>query len=373
MKTLKEIPYVNIAGQHVPLKEELLQAVAKVIDRGDFVLGKEVEEFELRFTKLCGTRFAVGLNSGTDALILALKALQMGPGDEVITAPNSFVASASCICLVGAKPVFVDVREDMNIDPGKIEKAITPHTKAILPVHLTGRPAGMDAIMQIAKKHNLFVVEDAAQAVLAEYRGKRVGSFGNAGCFSLHPLKTLSACGDGGVLVTDDEKIYEKAKLLRNLGLQTRENCVVWSSHSRLDTLQAALLLVKLNYLESWTEKRRANAQFYIRALQNVSQIKLPTEKPFERSVYHTFIIQAEKRDELKKFLEDHGIKTAIHYPKPIHFQSVAQELGYPKGSFPAAESQAEKILSLPIYPELTQGDLETVANAIIEFYRSQP
>lgn len=371
MKTLKEIPYVKVAGQHVPIKEELLQAVAKIIDRGDFVLGKEVEEFESRFAKLCGTRFAVGLNSGTDALILALKALGIGPGDEVITAPNSFVASASCICLVGATPVFADVREDMNIDPAKIEQAITPRTKAILPVHLTGRPADMNPILEIAKKHNLLVVEDAAQAVIAEYHGKRVGSFGNAGCFSLHPLKTLNACGDGGMLVTNDESMYEKVKLLRNLGLQTRDNCVVWSSNSRLDTIQAAMLLVKLNYLESWTEKRRTNAQYYMRALQNIPQIKLPAEKQNERSVFHTFIIQTERRDELKKFLEERGIKTAIHYPKPIHFQSAAQKLGYAKGNFPVTESQAEKILSLPIYPELTPNDLETITNAIIEFYRS--
>jgi dTDP-4-amino-4,6-dideoxygalactose transaminase len=213
-------------------------------------------------------------------------------------------------------------------------------------------------------------VEDAAQAVLAEYRGKRVGSFGNIGCFSLHPLKTLNACGDGGVLTTNDPKLYEHAKLLRNLGLQTRENCVEWSSNSRLDTIQAAMLMVKLKYVEAWTEGRRKNAAFYQKSLKGVKGLALPMDREFEKGVYHTFIVQAERRDELKKFLADSGIETAIHYPLPIHLQKAAASLGWHKGSFPVAERQATKILSLPVYPELEASDLSYVADRIKEFYQ---
>ena len=255
--TTKTIPYLNVVGQHVPLREDLLAAVARVLDHGQFILGAEVAEFEKAFARLCGTRYAVGVNSGTDALFMALSALGIGPGDEVITAPNSFVASTSCIRMAGATPVFVDVGEDYNIDVGGIEAAITPLTKAILPIHLTGRPARMDAIMEIAKKHGLVVVEDCAQAVLAEYREQRVGSFGAIGCFSLHPLKTLNACGDAGVLTTNDEALYHQLAIRRNIGLRTRDDCVMWSGNSRLDTLQAAILLVKLRYVEEWTRKRR--------------------------------------------------------------------------------------------------------------------
>ena len=221
-------------------------------------------------------RYAVGLNSGTDALILALKAIGIGPGDEVITVPNSFVSSTSCIALIGARPVFVDVCEDYNINAALIEQAITPRTRAILPVHLTGRPADMDPILEVARIYRLHVIEDCAQAVMAEYKGKRVGSFGLVGCFSLHPLKTLNACGDGGVLTTDDADLAEQFRILRNIGLKTRDDCVVWSGNSRLDTLQAAILLVKLHYLEVWTEKRRANARFYQEHLDGLSQVQIP-------------------------------------------------------------------------------------------------
>jgi dTDP-4-amino-4,6-dideoxygalactose transaminase len=368
--TTKKIPYVDLAGQHEPLKAELMDAVAHVIDHGKFILGDEVALFEQRFAALCGVNYAVGVNSGTDALIIALRVLGIGPGDEVITPVNSFVASASCVALCGAKPVLVDVREDYNIDPAQARKAITSKTRAIIPVHLTGRPADMDSILDIAQKHKLFVVEDSAQAVLAEYRGKRVGSFGSFGCFSLHPLKTLNACGDGGVLTTNDLELYEQAKLLRNLGLATRDNCVVWSGNSRLDTIQAAMLLVKLKHVEAWTEKRRQNAAFYQRALKEMKDLTIPADREPEKAVYHTFIVQAERRDELKQFLAENGIETSIHYPLPIHLQRAAASLGWGSGSFPRAERQAGKILSLPIYPELEESDLAYVADRIKEFYR---
>ncbi len=363
------VPYVNIGLQHAAIKEELMGAVSTVIDHGKFILGDEIEIFEKSFAELCGVRFAVAVHSGTDALILALRSLGIGPGDEVITVPNSFVASTGCIVMTGAKPVFIDVREDYNMDPQSIKKAITPRTRAILPVHLTGRPADMDPILEIAARHKLPVVEDGAQAVLAEYKGRRVGSFGTVGCFSLHPLKTLNACGDGGVLTTQDKKIYERLKVLRNLGLKTRDNCEVWSAHSRLDTLQAAILLVKMKYLDRWTRRRRANAAFYQKALGKLFQLRVPNDKTYENAVYHTFVIQAQNRDELKNYLMRNGIETAIHYPIPIHLQKAAADLGYGPGDFPVAERLAQTILSLPVYPELQDSQLNAVAQTIKAFY----
>ena len=366
-----KIPYVNITGQHTPIRAELLEAVGSVIDGGQFILGDEVLAFEQRFAELCDVRFAIAVNSGTDALILALRALGIGPGDEVITVPNSFVASTSCIMLVGARPVFVDVGDDYNMDPVQLEQAVTAKTKAILPVHLTGRPADMEAISATARAHGLHVVEDCAQAVLAEYRGQRVGSFGTIGCFSLHPLKTLNACGDGGVLTTNDESLYERLKMLRNHGLQTRDDCVFWGLNSRLDTLQASILLVKMKYLKVWTDRRQANATFYQRALAGIPGLQIPKDMPFEKAVYHTFVIQAERRDELKQYLAENGVGSSIHYPIPIHLQEVARELGYKPGSLPVAEQQAKRILSLPVYPELKTVELEYIANTIRTFYET--
>ncbi|MCK4967242.1 DegT/DnrJ/EryC1/StrS family aminotransferase, partial [bacterium] len=323
-----KIPYVNIAAQHAQIKEEILNSVSKVISSGQFVLGNEVNEFERRFAEMCGARFALGVNSGTDAIILALMALSIGPGDEVITVPNSFITSASAVAFVGAKPVFVDVGEDYNINPADIEEKITPNTKAILPVHLTGRPADMDAILEIAKRHGLFIIEDCAQAVCAEYKGKQVGTFGDVGCFSLHPLKTLNACGDGGVLTTNSDELYESLSILRNNGLKSRDECKYWSFNSRLDNIQAAILLIKLKYLEKWTEKRRENARFYQEKLKEHPHIQIPVDKLYEKAVYHTFVVQAEQRDRLKEKLEQSGIGTSIHYPVPIHLQKPARELG---------------------------------------------
>ena len=365
------VPYVDIAGQHAALKAELLEAVASVIDRGDFILGREVERFEAEFARFCGTRCAVGVGSGADALVLALRALGVGPGDEVITAPNSFVASASASAIVGARPVFADVGEDMNIDPGKVETAITPRTRAILPVHLTGRPADMGPILAVARRHGLAVVEDAAQAVGAEYDGRRVGALGTIGCFSLHPLKTLNACGDGGVLTTDDPELADRLRLLRNNGLRTRDDCRLWAVNSRLDTIQAAMLLVKLRYLDRWTEARRANAAYYACELAGIPGLRVPVERPRERAVYHTFVVQAERRDALRAHLEAWGIGTSIHYPTPIHLTAAAEPLGYRSGSFPVTEHQAARILSLPVYPELRAEQRAHVVHAIRDFYRA--
>jgi len=364
-----QVPYVDLARQHAAVKDRLMDAVGRVIDHGQFILGKEVELFERRFAELCGVRYAVGVNSGTDALILALLALGIGPGDEVITVPNSFIATASAIRIAGAWPVFVDAGEDYNMDPAAIVAAITPKTKALLPVHLTGRAARMEEIRAVADRHNLAIVEDCAQAVLASHKGRRVGAWGEVGCFSLHPLKTLNALGDGGVLTTNDARIYEELKIRRNLGLKSREECLFWSRNTRLDTLQAAMLLVKLEYLEQWTERRRENARYYREKLAGLHPICTPGEHEWEYAVYHTFVVQAERRDELRAFLASRGIGTAVHYPVPIHLTTAGRELGYSAGGFPVAEGQAKRIVSLPVYPELTTSDLDYVIQNLFDFY----
>ncbi len=363
------VPYVNLPAQHSPIKEELLDAISRVMDHGIFIMGRELDEFESQFAASCDSEYAVGVNSGTDALILALKALGVGPGDEVITPPNSFLASTSCITMLGAQPVFADVRDDYNIDPELVERAITSRTKVILPVHLTGRPADLDPIMDIATRHGLHVVEDCAQAVGATYKGKTVGSFGTVGCFSLHPLKTLNACGDGGVLTTNNLEIYEQFKVLRNHGLRSRDDCVIWSMNSRLDTIQAAILLVKLKYLDQWTKQRRHNASVYQKLLEDIPDIQTPVDQPYECAVYHTFVIQAERRAQLVEYLNNKGIGTAIAYPTPIHLQEAAAHLNYPPGSFPMTEQQAGRILNLPVYGELQDDQLMYVANAVRTFY----
>ncbi len=364
-----KVPYVKLSAQHTVLSQELIAVATRIIESGKFILGEEVEKFENCFSQISDSAYCVGVNSGTDALILALRALGVGPGDEVITVPNSFVATTSAIIMVGATPVFIDVGEDYNMNPLLLEKALTSKTKAILPVHLTGRPADMDSILNFAHQNNLFVVEDCAQAVMAEYKGNRVGSLGNVGCFSLHPLKTLNACGDGGVITTRDSHVYEKLKLMRNLGLKTRENAVLWSNNSRLDTIQAAFLLVKMKYLDAWTQKRIDNARYYQKHLDGIKGLRLPVDKSYEKAVYHTFVIQTDRRDELIKYLASQGIETVIHYPRPIHLQDASSDLGYAKGSFPVSEQQAKRILSLPIYPELEQEDLDYIVTTLKEFY----
>lgn len=367
MENTINVPYVRLDVEESDYKQALLAAVERVLSHGKYILGPEVEQFEKKFAALSGTTFALGVDNGTNALILSLQALGIGPGDEVITAPNSYLASASSVALAGARPVFVDVRDDLNMDPMKMEAAITPRTKAIIAVHLTGRPAQMDAIMQVAERYHLKVIEDCAQAVGASYQGRPVGSWGALGCFSLHPLKNLAAAGDGGVITTSDPALYEYLLKARNHGLRNRDECEFWSYNSRLDTVQAAMLLVKLERLKEWNEKRRSNAAFYRERLQNV--VHCPADAPGEYAVYHTFIIQAARRDALMAHLESRGIGCKVHYPIPIHLQKAAEGLGYGRGSFPVTEAQLETILSLPVYPELTQAQLEHVAACILEFY----
>jgi dTDP-4-amino-4,6-dideoxygalactose transaminase len=364
-----KVPFIDLGLQHKLLKEELLDVVSGLIDSGQFILGEDLLSFEKSFAQLSGTEFAIGVANGTDALFLSMKALGIVAGDEVITAPNSYLASASSIFLAGATPVFADVKGDFNIDPAEIKKVITPRTKAIIPVHLTGRPADMDSILAIAQEYNLAVIEDCAQAVCAEYKGKPVGSFGNLGCFSLHPLKNLSACGDGGVITTNDEDLYKNLLKARNHGLKSRDECEFWSYNSRLDNLQAAILNVKLKKLHEWTARRREIAAFYLNRFSGLDLIS-PKDKPFEKAVYHTFIIQTSKRDDLKDFLSEKGIDTKVHYPIPIHLQEAAKYLGYVKGDFPVTEKQSGEILSLPVFPELTDNQVEYVADSIINYFK---
>lgn len=363
---MRHIPYLDLRRQHAAIKGELLQAISAVIDSADFILGKAVMEFEENLARYCTTRFAIGVNSGTDALFLALKAYGIGAGDEVITVPNSFLATASAVVASGARPVFVDIRTDLNIDPTLIEQQITARTKAILPVHLTGKPADMHPILAIARKHGLRVIEDAAQAIGAEYHGRKVGALGDVGCFSLHPLKTLNACGDGGAIVTNDEAVYHTLIQLRNIGLKNRNASDQWGYNSRLASLQAAVLNVKLRYLEDWTEARRRNASLYAEYLRHGVQV--PEEQTFERAVYHTYAIQVDRRAELQQYLLGHGIETRVHYPIPIHLQQAAAALGYRRGDFPVTERAVDRILSLPIDHGLTVDDITYVAEQIRQF-----
>ena len=363
-----QIPYVNMKAQWQEERNELLPIIDKILNSGQYVGGNEIDKFEEEIAKYCQVKYAVALNSGTDALTMALHLHRVGPGDEVITPPNSFIASTAVIINLGAKPVFVDVLPNQNIDPEKIESAITNKTKAIMPVHLTGRVCNMDSIMEIADKHELSVVEDAAQAIGSKYKGKLSGSIGHVGCFSTHPLKNLNACGDGGFMTTNDEKVYIKAKAIRNHGMEDRNNVNQFGYVSRMDNLQAAILNYRLQKLDAIIEKRRKNAQSYFEAI-NIAEVCLPIEKKHEFNSYHTFVIQSEKRDDLKTFLRNQGIETAIHYPIPIHLQPAANELGYKKGDFPITEMQAEMILTLPVNQNLNQRDMENIITGVNEFY----
>src|SRR3989338_977177 len=367
MRPIK-VKYVNLPLQFESLQGEILPVITAVLKSGDFILGSEVINLEKKLAVYCGTQYALGVGNATDALILCLKGLGIGLGDEVITAPNSFIATAGAIVAVGAIPRFIDVNDDFNINTRLIEGAITSRTKGIIPIHLTGRPANMHAILEIAKKKKLHVIEDAAQAIGAEYYGKRVGSFGIAGCFSLHPLKNLNASGDGGIITTSDAELYEKLVKLRNHGLKNREEAEFWGYNSRLDTLQAAIINIKMNHLEMWNKRIRDIASRYQQNLAKI--VKVPADQEFEKAVYHTFIIESDQRDQLKSYLLERGIETKIHYKIPLHLQPAAVDLGYKKGDFPKAEKQAEVILSLPIYPELTDAQVDFVIEQITSFHK---
>ena len=361
------VPYVDLAGQYRAQRDELLAAVEGVLESGWYIGGDAVSRFEASFAELCGATHAVSVANGTDALIITLKALGIGPGDEVITVPNSWISSASCIALVGARPVFVDVRDDQNLDPDRLEAAITPRTRAVLPVHLTGRCADMAPIAEICERHDLELIEDAAQAVGAGYHGRRAGSLARVACFSLHPLKNLAAAGDAGVITTSDDELAASLRLLRNHGLVSRNEAVRWGFNSRLDALQAAILQTRVPLLDSIVATRRRNAQVYRAALGEL--VRCPSDAPGCFDVYHLFVIQTPRRDELRSFLTDRGVETAIHYPKPIHLQPAAASLGYGVGSFPVVERQAGEILSLPVHQGLREAQARFVADSVVAFF----
>ena len=363
------VKYVNLPLQNMKMEKDILSAITRVVRSGNYILGQEVGLFEKDMARYMRSKYAIGVANGTDALTIALKALDIGQGDEVITAPNSFIATANAIVQAGAKPVFVDVDDTYLIDPTKIEQAITKKTRAIMPVHLTGRPAEMQYITNIASKNGLSIVEDAAQAIGAEYHNKYAGTWGDIGCFSLHPLKTLNAMGDGGLILTNREELYKKIMMLRNHGLKNRDETELVGYNSRLDEIQATILNIKVNYLETANITRRRIATLYRNGLSDL--VKVPSEWVHETQVYHTFIIQSDKRNELKGFLEGRGIETKIHYPIPIHLQESMKDLGYKEGDFPVAERQADRILSLPIHQDLEPREVDEVVKSIREFYKN--
>lgn len=362
------VPYVNFPAQWAEEGDDIRACIEDVFRRGDFVGGGAVAAFENDVAAYCGTDHAIALNSGTDALILVMRALGIGEGDEVITPPNSFVASTSAIVHVGATPVFADVLPDQNIDPEAVEKALTPRTKAVMPVHLTGRVADMGPLTEMASRWGLHIIEDAAQSIGSLYDGQKAGSFGAAGCFSAHPLKNLNAGGDCGFVTTDDGAMAERLRRLRNHGLEGRDTVVEWGYVSRMDTMQAAVLAVRLKRIESVIERRRANAALY-RDLLSPEHVFVAPERQIEFNTYHTFVIQVERRDKLKAYLAEQGIETAVHYPRPIHLQPAAAGLGYGEGDMPATERQAGRILTLPVNQFLGEDDVRLVAETVNGFY----
>lgn len=362
-----KIPFLDLKAQYPSIKDEIDKKISFLISNAAFILGEELKEFEKEFAEFCNARYSVGVSSGTDALIIALRSLNIGYGDEVITVPNTFIATAEAISLVGAMPVFVDINdEDYNINVDLIEEKITGKTKAIVPVHLFGQPTGISSVLDIAKKYNLFVIEDACQAHGAEFESKKAGTFGNIGCFSFYPGKNLGAYGDSGAVVTNDEKIYRKMLAMRSHGELEKNKHEIIGSTNRLDNLQAGVLRVKLKYLKEWNSKRRKNASIYRKYLNDLKVI-IPKEFKGRRHVYHLFVIRVRNRDEVRKKLSDRGIGTGIHYPTPIHLQNAYKFLGYKKGDFPVSEKVADEVLSLPMFPELSEEQIKYVCNSLKE------
>jgi dTDP-4-amino-4,6-dideoxygalactose transaminase len=359
------VPFLDLPRQYASIKGEIDKAIGRVLESGNFVLGREVDVFEQQFAEYCGVEHAVAVNSGTSALHLALLAADIGPGDEVITTPMTFVATTAAILYAGATPVFVDIDQQTgNIDAARIDAAITPRTKAVLPVHLHGLMADMDRIERIAAEHGLIVIEDAAQAHGAECRGRRAGSIGRLGCFSFYPGKNLGAYGEGGAVVTDDAELATTMRRLRDWGQSAKHHHVLKGYNYRLDTLQAAILGVKLGHLEAWTEARRSRAACYD-ALLAESGMRIPARDPSYRHVYHVYAVQLAGRDAARRRLDQAGIATGMHYPVPVHLQPAYQDLGYRAGAFPVAERFAAETLSLPIYPELTEEQIERVVGLL--------
>jgi len=364
-----KIGIMDLGRQYESIKDEVDAAVKDALQSQKFILGPNTEAFEKEFAKYCGAKYAVGVASGSDALILALKALQLRTGSEVVTTPYTFISTVDSVTHNGLKPVFADIGSDYNINTAEMAKKITASTTALLPVHLYGQPADMNGITGIAKEKELKVLEDCCQAHGAEYRGKKVGNFGEAGCFSFYPSKNLGAFGDGGAIITSSKELFERILMLRNYGQKQKYMHELVGYNSRLDDVQAAVLRIKLRHLDKWNEMRRKNAKIYNELLSNVPQLKLPTEGAGRKHVYHLYTVRCKDRDGLQAFLSQNGVGTGIHYPIPVHLTKAYAHLGYKEGSLPTAESYSKEILSLPMFPELTQEEITYVADCVKRFY----
>jgi dTDP-4-amino-4,6-dideoxygalactose transaminase len=362
------VPFVDLRAQYLSIKAEIDEAIGRVLDTTAFVLGREVEAFEAAFAEYVGAKFCVGLNSGTAAVQLAVMACELGAGDEVIVPANTFFATAEGVSTAGATPRFVDADPvSFNLDPTKIEAAINERTRAIMPVHLYGQSADLDPIFDIAARHNLLVIEDAAQAHGSLYKGKRVGALGHVGCFSFYPGKNLGAYGEGGAVVTNDAEVARRVRLLRDHGSERKYRHEIIGYNFRLEGIQGAVLMVKLRHLDKWNDLRRAHAARYNELLSE-SGLLLPREMNGARHIYHLYVVQTEARDALQQSLAEAGVQTGIHYPVPIHLQPAYASLGHQAGDFPEAERQAQSVLSLPMFPELTDEQINKVAEAIWAF-----
>jgi dTDP-4-amino-4,6-dideoxygalactose transaminase len=368
------VPLLDLKAQYAPLRHDLLEAMTRVADSQRFIMGPEVEAFEREVAAVVDVEHAIGVSSGTDALIVALMALGIGPGDEVVTSPFSFFATAGSIVRVGATPVFADIDPTtFNLDIVAATRACTARTKALMPVHLFGQAADMSAVLALADEYKLGVIEDAAQAIGASDHGGLVGSIGNVGCFSFFPSKNVGAFGDAGLVTTNDAPLARKMRLLRNHGMEPKYFHAMVGGNFRLDAIQAAVLRVKLPHLASWTEGRRANAQRYRQMFATAGlegAVRLPAERPDRRHIYNQFVVRVPDRDALKAHLEREGVGTEIYYPVPFHLQACFAKLGYRKGDFPHAEQAAAEVLALPIYPELTTDQQQYVVDRIADFYR---
>ena len=368
-KVKMNVPFVDLQGQYQLLRQEVLAAVDNVFSQSSFILGDDVAQFEKEFAAFCGARESVGVATGCDALLWALKACGIGEGDEVITAANSYIATALAITASGARPVLVDCLADSYcLDPAAVRPAITPRTKALIPVHLYGQAADMDALLSLAREFGLDVIEDAAQAHGATFRGKACGTFGRAGCFSFYPGKNLGAYGDGGAVTTDDPKIAQHLRMLRNYGQSKKYYHDITGWNSRLDTVQAAILRIKLRHLAAWNDARRRHAVAYGEQLKSTPLI-LPKEMPGNRHIYHLYVVHVHGRKRFMEYLSGQGIGCGIHYPVPIHLQAAYRDLGYSSGSMPITERLAPTLVSLPMFPEMTTGQLDYTCERIRAYF----
>jgi dTDP-4-amino-4,6-dideoxygalactose transaminase len=366
---MEPVPYLDLKAQMRPIRAELDAAIARTLDNCSFCLGPDVVQFEKDFAKLIGTKHCIAMNSGTSALHIAMLLLNIKPGDEIITTPYTFVATSWAISYVGATPVYVDVDDaTMNLDPKQVEKAITPRTKAILPVHLYGHPADLDPLLEIAKKHNLPLVEDTAQAHCAKYNGRSVGTQGIMSCYSFYPGKNLGAAGEGGALLLNDDAMAARARALREHGSTVRYYHDEVGFNYRMEGIQGAVLGVKVKHIEAWTAARQRVARRYHELLAG-TPLQLPREASWAESAYHLYVVRHPQRDELKKHLEDNKVGCALHYPLPLHLQKCYASLGYKQGDFPISEKSASQCLSLPIYPEMTDAQIDRVAEVIQSFF----